>query len=113
MKKFILLMLLSATSSAGVIGTLLGNEEYTYEALGAMVYYHVNCTGISDKGRKFAKDAIELYYIDASTIHVNNDRYIKGWHKAEETSECQEIYNEFKNYWLNDLLNDPLQETDI
>lgn len=107
------MVMLCTTANAGVVAQLLNNEEYTYEALGAMVYYHTHCAGISPKGLAFAKDAIEKYYINTSNIHTYNESYIKGWKKANDTADCQKIYDEFDNYWLSDLLNDTIQDINV
>ena len=44
MKKLLLLLVLCTTVQAGFIAKLLDNEKYTYEALGAMVYYQTHCS---------------------------------------------------------------------
>jgi len=108
MKKLLLLLVICTTSRAGFITELLNNEEYTYEALGAMVYYQTHCSGLSEQGFSFASDAVKKYSIDTTNFHINNESYIKGWNQADETSDCNEVYDEFDNYWLGDLLNDPL-----
>ena len=108
MKKLLLLLVLCTTVQAGFIAKLLDNEKYTYEALGAMVYYQTHCSGLSEQGFDFALDAVKKYRIDTTNFHINNESYIKGWDKAVETSDCTEVYEQFDNYWLGDLLNDPL-----